>query len=69
MFWNNIFRICVKPCYEYNVLIILTLKMKIEEIRCIWKILYQMPLWNSFHCILSNENKAFSPFYDKNYYG
>ena len=39
IFWNKIFRIRVNSCYEYNVLL-LTLKKKVEEIRCIWNILY-----------------------------
>ena len=47
IFSNNIFRICINPRYEHNVLI-LTIKIEIEEIRCTWNILYQMPLWNSF---------------------
>ena len=52
IFWNKTFRISVKSCYEYSVLI-LTLKKRLKKldafgIFCI----YQMPpLWNSFHCI------------------
>ena len=34
----EIFKVC-KPRYEYSVLI-LTLKKKTEEIKCIWNILY-----------------------------
>ena len=40
--WNEMFMVYVKPRYEYTELI-LTLKKKIEESRCIWNILYWMP--------------------------
>ena len=26
-------------------------KVKIEKIKCIWNVLYQMPLSDSFHCV------------------
>ena len=51
---NITFMICVKPRYGYSA-VVLTLKItKIEEIRSIWNILYHMPLWDCFHCMLFN---------------
>ena len=49
----EIFKVC-KPRYEYSVLI-LTLKKKTEEIKCIWNILYQH--------LVQNEANAFFKFF------